>query len=717
MSNVEKNIAFLIKQQFPAIYRENGPELVALIEAYYRFLETQENQSHYIARRIFEYRDINTTLESMLIFFQKKYLANLPFNQDSVRLAVKNITELYRRKGTKAGIDMFFSAFFQEQVEIIYPAKQMLKPSASEWRTGTYLQMIPNDDSFISASGVEYTYNNLVGRNITGSISNAVAAVNKINFTLLNGVITPIIYIDNVKGVFLKYDDILSNIKDEMVIFGRLNGSLSGLAIDGDFGGTDGNEVGKVYDVQSEFGNGGKAIVTKVSEEFNGKVSYTVVDGGWGYSIENTRLLVSDQIIILRFDAPTLCIGERLGNTTGTGVVIGQSGNTVGLRTTVPFSVNNINDPINTLDRPINIDLGIIERITGKNNSSPGDLFPDVPGDTVKVGSLSNQSVLSIITDTINDFKDVSLNDSDYGMSGAGAENISTTLTNAFDATLITVGTIDSFINVNPGADYLNDVFAIAVDDFVTTFNKRDQILTVLEIAGTISINDIVRESGTSIEGIVRKIDTINKTITITPFDYDGFSVLGEGAFVRLSGSGGSFEVLTIDVDFGSSTFGANANINGETEFAIGRISEVAIIDSGFGYGEGQEAFIVNGEQVQARAIVSSEIQGKTEGFWGQLSSHLNGRIEDSENPGDLSKGMLFDGGMRIQDSNFFQEYSYQIKSMLSAEQYETLLKENVHLAGTKLFSEFSFKVKVGKDPVQRFVRLFNDNGIGSPLE
>ena len=120
---------------------------------------------------------------------------------------------------------------------------------------------------------------------------------------------------------------------------------------------------------------------------------------------------------------------------------------------------------------------------------------------------------------------------------------------------------------------------------------------------------------------------------------------------------------------------------------------------------------------MQARAVISSEIQGKTEGFWGQLSSHLNGRIEDPDNQGDLSKGILFDGGMKIQDSNFYQEYSYQVKSMLSPEQYETLLKENVHLAGTKLFSEFSFNTKVGSDPVQRFARIFNNNGVGSPLE
>ena len=91
-AEIEKNISFKIAQQFPAIYRENNSELVQLITDYYKFLETEPNQSVYNARRLFEYRDITTTLSSMIIFFQKKFLADLPLLDDtSVRLIIKNI--------------------------------------------------------------------------------------------------------------------------------------------------------------------------------------------------------------------------------------------------------------------------------------------------------------------------------------------------------------------------------------------------------------------------------------------------------------------------------------------------------------------------------------------------------------------------------------------------------------------------------------------------
>ena len=74
---VEKQISFKIAQQFPAIYRENNDELVSLVTDYYKFLETTPNQSIYNARRMFEYRDITTTLSSMILFFQKKIAFSL----------------------------------------------------------------------------------------------------------------------------------------------------------------------------------------------------------------------------------------------------------------------------------------------------------------------------------------------------------------------------------------------------------------------------------------------------------------------------------------------------------------------------------------------------------------------------------------------------------------------------------------------------------------
>ena len=91
--NIEKFISYQIENQFPAIYREDGAELVDFMKSYYEFLETDNRQSVYVNRRLYEYRDIDTTLDSMLLFYHKKYLSDLPFNQETIRFIVKNSKE------------------------------------------------------------------------------------------------------------------------------------------------------------------------------------------------------------------------------------------------------------------------------------------------------------------------------------------------------------------------------------------------------------------------------------------------------------------------------------------------------------------------------------------------------------------------------------------------------------------------------------------------
>jgi hypothetical protein len=76
-----------------------------------------------------------------------------------------------------------------------------------------------------------------------------------------------------------------------------------------------------------------------------------------------------------------------------------------------------------------------------------------------------------------------------------------------------------------------------------------------------------------------------------------------------------------------------------------------------------------------------------------------------------------YDSGVRVQDSDYFQEYSYQIKSSMPLQQYEELLKQNVHLAGSKLFGDFIFKAEVASTIKPRFLRMFNDDGYGSPFD
>ena len=712
MSDIEKKIAFKIPQQFPAIYREENAELVQLVQDYYEFLETTPNQGVYNSRRMFEYRDITTTLDSMIIFFQKKYLSDLPLLEDaSVRIVVKKILDLYRRKGSESGIVLFFRMFYNEDVEINNPAQFVLKPSDSKWQTGTYLQMVPNSGVFYARDGVTYyQYSDLLAKNITGSTSGAKAAVDKINFILLNGTLTPILYLTNVKGMFAKYDNIMARIDGQDVSFGVLNGSASELHIDLDYGGTTGNAIGDKFKIQSKYGNGGEVIVTETEDKFTGIVDYTLTDGGFGYTIQNTRLEVSDQVLVLPNEDFNFTNLERLTDTGGNiGTVIGQNASAVGIKMDAGDEFN-ISRPITTMDRTPNVAISGIFTVSAKNSSSPGNLYPDTTLVTdVKVESLSNIETVNLITDLMTPFLSVPLNASNYNdspatatMSGAADPvTLSTPLDQAFNLSPFQIGTIDAFENVNPGEDYTNDVFTLVRDPVMIAFDRYEQVLIMPVLSASFSVGDSIEQPSSGVSGVITGIDTDGSFIKVRPYAYYGFETSS------ITHKGSTYVVSASERDYTSETFGANADMRSKTQFATGRISAVKVSNSGFGYLDQETVFVVDDDGVKhARGTLKADTQGITAGFWGSETSQLNG----------FKDGKYYDSRNKIHDSNLYQEFSYEILSTVDLSVYEETLKKNVHLAGTRLFGRFVYKKKAEVGLGHRFyASKKEDQLIGGP--
>lgn len=728
---VEKNIAFKIAQQFPAIYRENGKELVDMVEQYYRFVESEENMGVYNTRQMFNYRDVGTTLSSMLIFFQKKYMADLPaINDDkTLRFVLRNVMDLYRRKGTEAGIKLFFRMFYEEDAEIYYPAKQMFKSSDSGWKTGTYLQLFRNNNEFYSAKNVQYEYKDLLSQNIYGSISKASAIVDKINFVYLSGTLTPIIYMVNVKGKFVKFDNIMCRIGGEDVAFGKLNGSADSLDIDLSYGGTTGNKIGDILNIESDYGNGGKAIVTGLLDEFTGTVRYSLIDGGFGYTIENTKILASNQVIILDNKDFIFNELEVLRDTAGNqGTVIGQNSSSVGVKME-PGDDFVVGRDVSTVDRDTNITLtrydpvtktGQMFSVAAKNDSSPGPLYANT-GDVThaKVEALDNIETVSLITDVISSFTGVTLNSTNFNtvppatipMSGtADPVTLSTPMNQAFDLTSFDIGTIKSFENLNPGADYINDTFTLVIDEQMKAFKRHDQVLLIDNYSASFAVGDTVNQASTGTTGVINKIDNTAQALYVTPFSYYGFKT-GENDDIEHKGN--FYDILAVETDYTSDLFGENAEVNSQTLFSEGRISEAEIRNSGFGHVDKETIYLTNaaGER-QAKATLRANSQGITAGFWSTQTSQLNGY---RTNP-DTNEFEYYDGKARIQDSDYFQEYSYEIKSVVDVGKYESVVKDTMHTAGTKMFGKFSYQNVTGPTLTHKFsLRIKDDYIQGGP--
>ena len=125
----------------------------------------------------------------------------------------------------------------------------------------------------------------------------------------------------------------------------------------------------------------------------------------------------------------------------------------------------------------------------------------------------------------------------------------------------------------------------------------------------------------------------------------------------------------TID-EFGNLK-GHNAVIDSSIVAGNGIVSSVKVINSGYGYLNNESVNLVN--PLNETSVGGSTIiglQGTGEGYWTNRKSFTS----------DI---------MKIQDSSFYQDYSYQIISEKMLNVYEDLVRNLIHPSGIALYGKY----------------------------
>ena len=273
------SISSHVEDQFPKVYRDDGPDFVAFVKSYYEFLD-ESNERNFSALG-----DIDNTLDTFLKYYKKKYLNELPFVDSSTKdipFLVKNIADLYRSKGTQEALELMFKMFYKEEIETHYPASSILTLSDSKWAFSTYLEFKP----------VTSTNNFPIkkGDIIEGDTTKATAFIDEIVFYNINGVQLPVGYISNVYGKF-NSDDSLKVTRAGINSFpGRLiYGSIAKPEVL-EKDGTADNKVGdRLLLESSKYGVEGEAVVRAVSDIPTGTIEWELKNKGWGYDTSTTR--------------------------------------------------------------------------------------------------------------------------------------------------------------------------------------------------------------------------------------------------------------------------------------------------------------------------------------------------------------------------------------------------------------------------------------------
>lgn len=197
------------------------------------------------------------------------------------------------------------------------------------------------------------------------------------------------------------------------------------------------------------------------------------------------------------------------------------------------------------------------------------------------------------------------------------------------------------------------------------TFDTSNDIIG--SVSGGIANNILSIDDSTvsaTVRGQVNYTDGNDLYITRTRFNKQDVVKTVVGAV-----SGATANVISyFEVSSNSAVYGMSASVKTDAGIGEGVAIEAVVVDSGFAYTPNESVRLQAANNNYTAAAVANVLNhGVGQGYWDTTDSFIS----------DVKK---------IQDSEYYQELSYEIRSSLSKVVYERKVKDIAHVSGTKMF-------------------------------
>ena len=240
----------------------------------------------------------------------------------------------------------------------------------------------------------------------------------------------------------------------------------------------------------------------------------------------------------------------------------------------------------------------------------------------------------------------------------------------------VSIGSIETIVETGPGLGYPIDPFFVVNEPVVEHLERYDYQIEYADSNRNFEIGEIVEGNTTGARGRIFFHDINNRILRVTRVEI-GDGLAKSKDFIR--GEEFTSEDTNITSEI-TDVFelrreprtGVNADVLSEAFSGPGFVTQLDIVDSGYGYEEGEflvlRSFANPDKEVSAIARLGR--QGIGQGY------HIN-------------RKSFLSSDKYIQDSDFFQEYSYQVLTSLPFETYRDTLVKVLHVAGTKPFGAY----------------------------
>ena len=681
--------------------------------------------------QLLDYMDVDQTIDAFFTQFKEAFMRTIPDNLATglnKRNLLKNIKDLYRAKGTKKGHELFFRILLNEDADLYSPTKDMLRVSDGKWSDDTILRVYATNDTILmedsSASNgdifliMEDGSQILNEENVSGTdlltrlVGETITQDAVTDLTILSGGA----YFNQGYSVIGKATAVVDSafqyqLGGETITEFVLNpGSVSGTFVSGHtLSGTDNTNSNLTISaksdsivasadtsatnyqtsqyftttdtvtITSDTGNDASASITNVT---SGTIENVIVDAaGTGYEI-------GDQLVVTNTNTNGTALAGEVSIVNGG--FIPEDGTLTGeFRVTLESGTSGgpgeilLEESTFTYDTATGI-FNIGETITGKTSSATGTVVliqEDIKkvfyvpvtgtftlGETISGGT--SAKTVRILTNTVDNHI---ANEDDLGM-----ESIDRFI---MEGETVQGDIYDGSVIVQERATGSRDI----TDVRVTTIGYGYTSLPTITITSTQGANGTVKAKGTGV-GDIASINIINQGAHYSDQASLKFDTTSNFLTTLISGTFTLNETVTGLASGATARFKAQDNATGIIKMDQLSATPFQTNEVILGAGSGKSA------------LVNSYVETNIPGTVGAVVDR-SGRFVNED-------GFISDSSKKIQDSYYYQDYSYVVKTATSIANWRDDLLSTVHPGGWAVFGQV--------DIASRLSQLANITSISS---
>jgi hypothetical protein len=290
MNTSNNKISHLIERQVPFHVRNDHPQFIKFIEAYYKFTEQEDGVINTL-KKLKEYNDIDKTNEffaqRLYDYFLKEMTENILADK---AIVLKHIKDFYTARGTQKSINFLLQVLFNKTTKHYLPKQDILKASDGKWFVEKSLRVNDVKINGVANNNINGIIN-FINTRIVGNTSGASAIVESVDTYYESATLINELKISGAIKNFTSAEEIFTLFDFEGETYSITANLFSGIinTVELINGGT-GYILNDTVPIESDTGTGGSIIISSVSSGALRGIG--VLESGAGFRA-NDRVLIT----------------------------------------------------------------------------------------------------------------------------------------------------------------------------------------------------------------------------------------------------------------------------------------------------------------------------------------------------------------------------------------------------------------------------------------